>query len=61
MPTLSDHGLHQTSTRPPPHADIPIVPSPTQGASIVVVEDERVIADAVAARLRKEGLQVDRR
>ncbi len=30
-----------------------------QGASIVVVEDERVIADAVAARLRKEGFEVE--
>jgi len=29
-----------------------------QGASIAVVEDERVIADAVAARLRKEGFEV---
>ena len=30
-----------------------------QGASIAVVEDERVIADAVAARLRKEGFEVE--
>ena len=30
-----------------------------QGACIAVVEDERVIADAVAARLRKEGFEVE--
>jgi DNA-binding response OmpR family regulator len=30
-----------------------------QGRSIAVVEDERVIADALAARLRKEGFVVD--
>ena len=30
-----------------------------QGASIAVVEDERVIADAVAARLRTEGFEVE--
>lgn len=28
-----------------------------QGRSIAVVEDERVIADALAARLRKEGFE----
>ena len=30
-----------------------------QGQTIAVVEDERVIADAVAARLRKEGFAVE--
>jgi len=30
-----------------------------QGRTIAVVEDERVIADAVAARLRKEGFEVE--
>jgi len=30
-----------------------------QGQTIAVVEDERVIADAVAARLRKEGFEVE--
>ena len=30
-----------------------------QGQTIAVVEDERVLADAVAARLRKEGFEVE--
>ena len=34
-------------------------PSASQGRRILVVEDERVINDAVAARLRAEGFSVD--
>ncbi len=30
-----------------------------RGRTIAVVEDESVIADAVAARLRKEGFEVE--
>jgi len=30
-----------------------------QGRTIAVIEDERVIADVVAARLRNEGFRMD--
>ena len=38
---------------------MPATPAPTQTRTILVVEDEATIADAVAARLRSEGYAVE--
>jgi DNA-binding response OmpR family regulator len=42
-----------------PATTLPVTPAPTQTRTILVIEDEATIAEAVAARLRSEGYAVE--
>ena len=44
---------------PVPATALPVTPAPTQTRTILVIEDEETIAEAVAARLRSEGYAVE--
>ena len=59
---IPEHGatnLHRTFTSPPPLRSPALLRSRHGARRVLVVEDEPTIADAVAARLRAEGFDVE--